>query len=103
MKTTIVIEKRKSNENVCYQDFKACLFFFYFVQSFIPIFGPQLSSQNLKKTSNNRLSSKITMKITWNYVPCSQKHVFRHKNQDDTLGKTRENLSLKFFILASAI
>ena len=35
-------------KNVDCQDFKACLFF-YFVKSFIPIFGPQLSPQNLKK------------------------------------------------------
>ena len=77
--------------------------FLYFVQFFIPIFGPQLSSQNLKTTSNNTLSWKIIMKITSNYDFLPPKNVFRHKNQVDTFSKTRKNLNLKFFVLVSAM
>ena len=78
-------KNEKAMKNDYYQDFKAYFFFYYFVQSFIPIFGPQLSLQTLEKLQIIDFPEKLSWKYPEIMIPCPQKHAFRLKIRDGVL------------------
>ena len=61
-------EKTKKQWKMCIVKTLKLFYFFYFAQSFIPIFGPQLSHQNFKKLQITDFPEKLSWKspqISW--------------------------------------